>query len=150
MAQSLASIMIHLVFSTKDRVAWITPAIEASLHANMAQILKDLECPALKIGGMHDHIHILFALNRTKSVSQVVEDVKKKSSRWVKTEYPDLQGFQWQSGYGAFSVGQSGLEKTRDYIISQKEHHQLRSFQDEFQSFLKKYDITWDEKYLWD
>jgi REP element-mobilizing transposase RayT len=149
MAQSLSSILIHLIFSTKHREPLVTPKVEGMLHAYMAGILKAMQSPALTIGGMPDHVHILFALARTRSVSEVVEDLKKDSSKWMKTQGASFSGFYWQAGYGAFSIGQSSVAETRQYIDDQKEHHKIRTFQDEYRAFLRKYAVEYDERYVW-
>ena len=150
MPQSLSSVLVHLIFSTKHREPLITPTIEPSLHACMATILKDRHSPALTIGGMPDHIHILLSLSRTEALSDVVEGVKKGSSRWIKTMGAPFHGFYWQSGYGAFSIGPSGVAGTRRYIDSQREHHRTQTFQDEYLAFLGRYGIAFDERYMWD
>lgn len=150
MAQSLSSIYIHLIFSTKHREPLITAPFDIDLRSYMAGILKAKHCPAITIGGMPDHVHVLFLLARTKSVSDVVEDLKKDSSTWVKSQDPSLSEFYWQNGYGAFSVSQSGLEETRKYLDNQVEHHTKRSFQDEYRAFLRKYEVAYDERYVWD
>jgi REP element-mobilizing transposase RayT len=149
-AQSLPSILVHLIFSTKHREPLVTPQVESALHAYMAGILRAKQCPALIIGGMPDHVHALFMLARTRSLSEVVEDVKKDSSKWIKTRAASFRGFHWQAGYGAFSIGQSSVEETRRYIENQKEHHKTRSFQDEYRLFLAKYGVSFDERYVWD
>jgi putative transposase len=148
--QSLSSILIHLIFSTKHREPLVTAQIEPALHAYMAGILRERHCPALTIGGMPDHVHILFALARTASVSDVAENLKKDSSRWIKTRAAAVGQFHWQSGYGAFSISQSSVEQTRHYIDGQTEHHQVRTFQDEYRAFLRKYGVEYDERYVWD
>jgi putative transposase len=149
-AQSLSSILIHLIFSTKHREPLITAKVELALHAYMAGILRQKQCPALTIGGMPDHVHVLFLLARTRSVSEVVEDLKKDSSKWIKTLGPPFREFYWQAGYGAFSIGQSSVEEARRYIDVQKEHHKIRTFQDEYRAFLRKYGVEYDERYVWD
>jgi putative transposase len=128
----------------------VTPKIEPALLAYMATILKDWHCPALTIGGMPDHLHILLSLARTRSVSDLVQSVKKESSRWIKTKGATFQGFHWQAGYGAFSIGQSGVTETRAYIDNQKVHHERRTFQEEYRAFLTKYQVVYDERYVWD
>ena len=150
MAQSLSSILIHLIFSTKHREPLVTAQVEPALHAYMAGILKEKQCPALTIGGMPDHVHVLFRLARTRAVSEVVEDLKKDSSRWIKTQGASFGAFHWQAGYGAFSIGQSSVAETRRYIDNQKEHHQTRTFQEEYRVFLRKYGVEYDERYVWD
>jgi REP element-mobilizing transposase RayT len=150
MAQSLSSILIHLIFSTKHREPLVTPKVEKALHAYMAGILKGIQCAPLKIGGMPDHIHVLLALARTRSLSEVVENLKKDSSKWMKTQGASFSEFYWQAGYGAFSIGQSSVTETRQYIDNQKEHHKIRTFQDEYRAFLRKYAVEYDERYVWD
>jgi REP element-mobilizing transposase RayT len=105
MPQSLSSILIHLVFSTKNREPFITPAIEPELHPYMAKIFRALKSPSLAIDGTADHVHILFSLGRVIKVTDLVEEVKTESSKWVKTKGPALKNFHWQAGYGAFSSG---------------------------------------------
>jgi putative transposase len=150
MAQSLSSILIHLIFSTKHRKPLVTTPIEPALHGYMAGILKEKRCPTLTIGGMPDHVHVLFALARTTSVSEVVEDLKSQSSKWIKTQGASFHEFHWQAGYGAFSIGQSSVAEARRYIDHQKEHHTVRSFQDEYRAFLSRYEVEYDERYVWD
>ena len=150
MPQSLSSILIHLVFSTKHREPFITPEIEADLHDYMGGIFRRCECPSLLIGGTADHIHALFVLSRTKTVASVVEDVKSSSSKWIKAKGGLWQNFYWQAGYGAFSVSQSGLEKVKSYIANQKQHHGQTTFQDEYRLLCQKYGVEIDERYVWD
>jgi REP element-mobilizing transposase RayT len=150
MSQSLASVLIHLIFSTKNREPLIDREIERELYAYMGGIFRDLKSPMLAGNGTEDHAHVLFSLARTVSIADLVEEVKKSSSKWVKTKGSNLQGFQWQAGYGAFSVSQSGVDAVRAYIARQKEHHRNRSFQDEFRLFLQRHGIAYDERYVWD
>jgi REP element-mobilizing transposase RayT len=150
MGQSYSSILIHLIFSTKHREPLVTAEIEPYLHAYMAGILKGRKCPALAIGGMADHVHVLFSLSRTASLSDVVEDLRKDSSKWMKGQGERFQAFYWQAGYGAFSIGQSGVNGARQYIDNQNEHHKVRTFQEEFRLFLSRYGIPCDERYVWD
>ena len=91
-----------------------------------------------------------FALSRTKTISDVLKEIKGSSSRWIKPRSPELRDFQWQAGYGAFSIGRSQVELVKRYIARQKEHHRKQSFQDEFRALLKKYEVPYDEKYVWD
>lgn len=150
MPQSLSSILIHLVFSTKHREPWLTPEIETELHPYLGTVFKGCDSPALIINGDRDHIHALFTLARTWTVADVVEEVKKRSSKWIKAKGTPFQQFQWQAGYGAFSVSQSQVEQVRRYITNQKAHHQQQPFQDEYRTLLQKYGIEFDEKYVWD
>lgn len=150
MSQSLSKLYIHIVFSTKYRHPWISETIEPELYAYMASILKTCESPALIINGMPEHIHILSRLSKNYAVSKVVEQVKKKSSKWIKGKGKTFEQFYWQNGYGAFSVSQSQVEKVRKYIANQKAHHKKQPFQDEYRSLLQKYEIDFDEQYVWD
>lgn len=151
MPQSLSQILIHLVFSTKHRQPLITKEMESELHSYIAKILYD-ECysPAIIIGGDKDHLHILFRQSRLWTIAKIVELIKKRSSKWIKTKGAEFQTFRWQAGYGAFSVSRSSEEAVKDYIANQKEHHRRQSYQDEFRLFLKKHEIDYDENYVWD
>ncbi len=143
--------LIHVVFSTKHRQPFINAKIEPELYAYIAKILYD-ECysPALIIGGDKDHLHILYAQSRIWSVAKIIELIKKRSSKWIKTKGPDFHLFQWQTGYGAFSVSRSSAEIVKNYIANQKEHHKEQSFKEEFRLFLIKHEIEYDEEYVWD
>ena len=150
MPQSLASILVHLTFSTKNRQPWICPEIEPELHPYMATIFREMDSPSIAINGTEDHIHAFFRLGRKISIADVVEEVKKRSSKWIKSKGSAFEHFYWQSGYGAFSVGQSGAEGLKHYIANQKEHHRRRTFQEEFRELLAKYEVEFDERYVWD
>ncbi len=150
MPQSLSSILIHLIFSTKNRERFITEAIEKELHPYMAKIFRELKSPTLTIGGTDDHLHILFSLARTIEVAELIEKVKTKTSKWLKTKGQEFENFRWQRGYGAFSIGQSQVETLKRYIARQRIHHQRVTFQDEYRKFLKRYGIDYDERYVWD
>ena len=148
MAQSLAKILVHLIYSTKHRERTIEAEVRPHLHAYLVGILHNLKCPSLQTGGADDHVHILFLLDRTVSLCDVVEEVKKGSSKWMKTQ--GVPTFAWQAGYGAFSVGESQAAVVVKYIQGQEEHHRRVSFQDEFRRFLEKYRVPYDERYVWD
>jgi REP element-mobilizing transposase RayT len=150
MPQSLARIPIHLVFSTKNRERLITDAVRDSLHAYMATVLDNLGCHAQLINSVEDHVHILFELSRTVAVSQAVEEVKKASSKWIKTQGADFSGFAWQAGYGAFAVSESNVPAVREYFARQREHHRVQSFQGEYRGFLERHRMAFDERYVWD
>ena len=150
MPQSLSSILVHLVFSTKNREKLIVGEVEAELHRYMATIFRERKSPSLLIGGTEDHIHALFALSRTATVADLVEDLKTSTSKWIKTKGKDFGQFSWQAGYGAFSIGYSNVPALKRYIANQKEHHQRRTFEDEFRSLCKKYELGIDERYVWD
>jgi len=150
LSQSLSSILIHLVFSTKNREPFITPAIEPELHPYLAKIFRELKSPSLAIDGTRDHLHILFSLGRMINVADLVEEVKTESSKWIKKKGPEFRNFHWQRGYGAFSIGQSNVATLNRYISNQKEHHRRITFQEEYRKFLKSYGIEYDERYVWD
>jgi putative transposase len=150
MSQSFAKIILHIVFSTKQRVSMIKPDIESELYAYLAGLCKKQECPAYKIGGTEDHVHICCALARTVAVSDLVEEIKAHSSKWIKTRDPKYRHFFWQTGYGVFSLGQSQLATVTRYITNQKGHHSRSTFQEEYLTLLKKYQIPYDERYVWE
>ena len=150
MPQSLSSILIHLIFSTKNREPFITPLIESELHPSMAKIFRELKSPSLTIDGTSDHVHILFSLGRVIKVADVVEEVKTESSKWIKTKGREFRRFHWERGYGAFSIGQSNLAALKRYIRNQEQHHRRVTFQDEYRKFLKAYGIEYDERCVWD
>jgi REP element-mobilizing transposase RayT len=150
MAQSLGRILVHLIFSTKDRAAVLAPGVRPDLRAYFVGILANLECPCLEVGCVADHVHMLFALHRTRSTADVVEEVKKGSSKWLKTRAAALRNFHWQNGYGAFSVSPSSESRVIEYIRGQEEHHRRTTFQDEYRTFLRRHGVAFDERYVWD
>lgn len=150
MSQSLANIVIHLIFSTKDRFPFLREEIQQELNPYLASILRDLESPAIKIGSVPDHVHLLFRLSKNLAICDAVERLKTGSSKWIKQKDGLLLKFHWQSGYGAFSVSQSNVSQVLRYIEGQKEHHRKKTFQEEFRSFLMKYQIPFKERYVWD
>ena len=150
MGQSLSQMYIHLVFGTKGRIGYIHPAIEKRVHSYIAGTLQQYESPALIINSVPDHVHILFRLSKNYALAKIVEEVKKESSKWIKTIEGGTKFFKWQIGYGAFSVSSSKVEVVKHYIENQKEHHKLQSFQDEVEDFIEQYDIIeYDPKYFW-
>ena len=151
MAQSLARLWTHLIFSTKQRYPFLTdPAVRSDMHAYLATVLRNHDCPTLIVGGTEDHVHALFMLSRNYSISNIVKEVKRTSSASIKSVARRYSKFRWQAGYGAFSVSQSHVAQVQIYIMRQEQHHTRRTFQDEFRSFLKKYEIEYDERYVWD
>ena len=149
MPQSLSKVLVHLIFSTKHREPLTGPEIRPRLHAYLVGILANLKSPSLQTGGVADHVHILFALGRTISQADVVEEVKKSSSKWMKAE-GGVPSFTWQAGYGAFSIGESQADTVIRYIQNQATHHRKVTFQDEFRKFLERYKVAYDERYVWD
>ena len=150
MAQSLSKIYVHLIFSTKDRERTLPDEIRPDLHAYLGGTFKGLGCSPIEINTEPDHLHALFLLARTKPLSEVVGHVKKSSNDWLRSQGPWFAGFFWQAGFGAFSVSQSQVEDVRAYIRNQREHHRVKSFQDELRAFLKAYEVEFDERYVWD
>ena len=151
MPQSLARVVLHVVFSTKNREPFLKDDdVRKRLHAYMAGVLQRIGCEPILIGGMEDHVHVLCNLSRTVTIAQLVEEAKKSPSKWVKEQGPQYREFFWQTGYGAFSVSQSNVEKVRAYIATQEEHHRKVSFQDEFRALCRKHGVEIDERYAWD
>jgi len=151
MAQSLAKILVHTVFSTKDRTPWLRDRdLRQELHRYLGGILEGLDCQPISVGGVDDHMHLLSSLSRTCEPSAMVKELKRGSSLWLKIKAPDLHDFAWQHGYGIFSIGFSQIEAARAYIAKQEEHHKELSFQDELRQLLQRYAIAYDERYLWD
>ena len=150
MSQSLVKNLVHLVFSTKNRHPLIPKQHRAGLFAYQAGIFKRWASPALVIGGTEDHVHALFSLSKNHALKKVIEEVKKGSSKWMKTDGPRNIHFYWQAGYGAFSVSQSSVESVSRYIEKQEEHHRKMTFQDELRALLRRHAIEFDERYVWD
>jgi putative transposase len=150
MPQSLSYLLIHIVFSTKDRAPTLLPLIRPALYAYLATVARNEECECYRIGGIADHLHIAVRISRTTAVAHLVEKLKTSSSKWLKTQTPALSDFSWQRGYGAFSVGPGDLNSLIAYIDSQEEHHRNRSYQEEYRALLHKYGVDFDERYIWD
>jgi REP element-mobilizing transposase RayT len=151
MPQSLANVLVHIIFSTKQRRPFLQDAdVRADLHSYLAGISRNHDCPPVRVGGTEDHVHILARQARTISLADWVMELKRASSIWCKEKGPALELFQWQAGYGAFSVSQSQSPRVEQYIAGQEEHHRKMTFQEEFREFLKNYEIEYDERYVWD
>lgn len=150
MSQSLVKNLVHLVFSTKYRTPWIPAEVRKGLYAYQAGTCNGLKSPALSIGGVDDHVHILFSLSKNYALYKVVEQIKTASSKWMKTEGTGNKDFYWQLGYAAFSVSQSNVEDVTKYIENQEEHHRKMSFQDELRLLFERHGIQYDEGYVWD
>jgi putative transposase len=151
MPQSLAQVLVHLVFSTKHRAAWLQDKqLRGDLHAYLATVLQNIDCPPIIFGGVADHVHILCCLSRKLTIANVVEEVKTEPSKWMKKQGPQYADFYWQNGYGVFSVSSSNRERVTNYIRNQEEHHQRMTYQDEFRMLCKKHGLIWDERYVWD
>ena len=149
MPQSLAKNLIHLVFSTRNREPLLAEAVREPLCAYAAGILRDLDSPAIAANAWRDHVHVLFSLSKNRALSQVVMEVKRATSKWLKTNGPEFANFHWQAGYGAFSIGQSGVAEATAYIADQPKHRR-KSFEEELRALLKLYELELDERYLWD
>ena len=151
MPQSLFTLFVHLVFSTKERQRFLQPAaLRTEMHAYLGGISAKLESPSLLVGGTEDHVHALCRLGRTISQADLVKELKRVSSTWAKDHDASLRDFAWQAGYGVFSVSASNVEAVRAYIARQGEHHRRCSFQEEYREFLRKHGMEWDERYVWD
>jgi REP element-mobilizing transposase RayT len=150
MGQSLVKNYVHIVFSTKHREPFIIPPFEDPLHSYLGGICKKLECPPIKIGGYTDHVHILCMLSKKIALMNLLEEVKCHSSSWMKTLDPSLKNFYWQNGYGAFSVNPAEVDRVINYIANQHVHHSKQDFKQEFRAILKKYEVEYDERYVWD
>jgi putative transposase len=150
MGQSLVNNYIHIVFSTKHREPLIHPPYEEELHAYLGGICNNLDCQPIKIGGYTDHVHILCMLSKKIALMKLLEEIKSHSSKWIKGKNEKLRNFYWQDGYGAFSVNPTEVDTVIAYIANQHQHHEERTFQDEYRAFLKKYKVEYDERYVWD
>ncbi len=149
MPQSLSKVYVHIIFSTKNRQNLIDDNIENSLHDYLGGICKGLECNPVKIGGHKEHVHILCLLSRKVAQMNLVEELKKQSSKWIKTKDNVYSNFYWQDGYGIFSINPNQTDIVIEYIEKQHEHHKNNSFQVEFRDFLNKYNVGYDERYVW-
>jgi len=150
MSQSSAANLIHVVFSTKNRIEIIDDNISLELFSYITTILKNNGCDVYKIGDTTNHVHILFSLSKNHSLSDIIKEIKHDTSRWIKNKEEKYQSFYWQSGYGAFSISANNKKIVCNYIVNQKKHHERFYFKHEFKKLLVKYDIKFDEKYLWD
>ena len=150
MSQSLVNNLVHLIYSTKHREPLIPEEFFDDLYAYQAGILKHWDSPAIIVGGIQDHIHALCSLSKNHALKKIVEEVKKGSSKWMKTDGPKIKNFYWQNGYAAFSVSQSNASRVIEYIQNQREHHRTMTFQDELRALFDRHQIEYDERYVWD
>jgi len=150
MPQSLAQILVHLVFSTKGRFPWLTDDLRDELHAYIGGIVENHKGTLLKAGSVGDHIHLLIAHPRTCSPAELVQEIKTGSSKWLKTKSARYAGFHWQGGYGIFSISPTHRPTVEAYLANQAEHHRTATFQEEYRRLLIKYGIQFDERYVWD
>ena len=149
MAQSLFENYVHIVFSTKNRIPFITPEVSDMLHAYLAGICSRLECYPIEVGGHVDHVHILCKLSKKIPATKFMEELKSSSSRWMKEKFRNKGEFYWQRGYGVFSVAYTQLETVKNYIRNQAEHHKKEPFTIEYPGLLRAAGIEFDERYLW-
>ena len=150
MPQSLAQILVHVVFSTKNREPCLDDTSHAELHAYLGGIIGNLDGVLLKAGSVADHIHLLIAHPRTCAPAELVQDIKTSSSKWLKTKAAGYANFHWQGGYGIFSISPTHRPVVERYIANQAEHHRQVTFQDEYRRLLDKYNLQFDEHYVWD
>jgi len=150
MPQSLSKVILHIIFSTRNREPWLDPNVRPRMHAYLATICRDLGAEVVRVGGVADHVHIITTLPRTVSQADLIEKIKKTSSKWIKALDPRYRHFFWQRGYGAFSVSPSQLDAVVQYVETQPEHHRIRTFQEEYRELLRRHDLDFDERYVWD
>ncbi len=149
MPQSLSKIFIQIVFSTKNRVDLIAPEIEDELFRYFHGVIENNGAKLIIANGTANHVHLLISFGKKIDVPEIIGDIKRSSSKWVKRE-KNIIDFNWQKVYGAFSIGQTQVEMIVKYIENQKEHHRTHDFQDEYRAWLNKYEIDYDERYVWD
>lgn len=150
MPQSLSNVVVHAAFSTSDRRPSLRDEFRGELFDYLGGALKGGGAAPLCVGGVADHVHLLFRLPRTETLANVIGGVKAASSKWIKGKGPGLGDFAWQAGYAAFSVGRSEVEVVRAYVRNQAEHHARLSFQDEMRTLFEDYGIKFNERYVWD
>ena len=148
MAQSLCKIYLHIIFHVKTTSPQIANEHLEPMHSYIGQLVNTIGCNVIRVGGIGDHVHIVCVLSRNENVSHLVEEIKRNSSRWIKTISPKYEKFEWQGGYAAFSVSQSQVDTVMAYIRNQEEHHKKQSFRDEYLTFLQLYKIEYDERYV--
>jgi len=148
-AKTYTSLNYHLAFSTKNREPWIAQSIEDRIWAYTGGVARKHKMTTLQIGGIEDHIHALIVAPPTLSPSQIAQYLKGDSSKWIHEEFPKLRGFEWQDGYGAFTVSKSQIPEVIKYIRNQREHHRKKTFQEEYLELLQKHGVDYDETYLW-
>lgn len=149
-AQSLAKVYVHIVFSTKNREPLLAGAWQDELFHVLGGTANQLGCQTIIVGGIEDHVHQLMQLGRTVCLADAVGKIKSCSSAWINQTRGLAAPFHWQAGYAAFSVSQSNVDAVREYVRQQARHHATQSFQDELRVWMRRYEIEWDERYLWD
>ena len=149
MPRSYCNLLYHIVFSTKERRPWLDATLETRVHEYLGGAIRGEGGISLLVGGVEDHVHLFAKLRQDKAVSDVIRDIKANTSGWIHRTFPGYGAFDWQDGYGAFTVSPSQSTALKDYIRGQKKHHRKVTFQDEFIEFLKRHEIEFDERYLW-
>jgi putative transposase len=150
MSHSFISQLLHCVFSTKNRLPMITPELQTRLFPYVGGIARENKINLLSAGGVDDHVHLLISMPSTISISKAMQLIKGGSSKWIHETFTEHRLFEWQEGYGAFSIGVGDIERTTNYINKQAEHHDKMDFKTEFRAFLKKHGIEYDERYIFD
>lgn len=150
MGQSLVKAYYHIIFSTKGRAPLIHDTVAESLYEYLFGICRELECYPCRVGGYVDHVHVLCQLSKKVALVHLLETLKKNSSKWMKGKGSLFSNFYWQNGYGAFTVNPRDLRTVETYIINQAEHHRQKTYQDEYRTFLRNYEVQFDERYVWD
>jgi len=150
MPQSLSNVIVHVVYSTKSRKAFLRdPQLREEMHKQLGGASKTLHCPPVIVGGSEDHVHLLARQSRTISLADWIKELKRTTSLWIKERDPRQKAFQWQAGYGAFSVSQSKVAQVVEYVENQEEHHRRFDFKTEFRRLLERHGIPYDERYVW-
>ena len=150
MPQSLAKVYLHWIFSTKNRQPFLKKkSVRDEVHSILGGIAKRLDCSPIIVGGIEDHVHMLTTLSRTLNISEAIKEFKRASNHWIGENRP-IANFKWQAGYGVFSVSHSQLEIVKRYIENQEAHHRKQTFQDELRELLRRHEIEFDERYVWD
>ena len=151
MTQSLAKNLIHIVFSTKNRAPFLVDRkVRGEMHAYLQATCERMGCPSLRVGGVEDHVHLLCRLSKNRAGADFIREIKKSSSKWIKSKGGDLSGFYWQGGYAYFSVHPTQVDRLIDNIEHQEEHHKHITFQEEYRNILDRYGMEYDENYMWD
>ena len=150
MSQSLSKIYIHLVFSTKGRTQTLPKQHLNEVHAYIANLLNNNNCPAILVGGTYDHVHILYTQSKTSTLSDTIRLIKANTSRWINSKNGGHTPFAWQDGYGAFSISHNHVDAVKQYISNQAEHHHTIDFKEEFRRLCQLYDVQINETYAWD
>jgi len=150
MPQSLSKVILHIIFSTKNRELWFDSDVRPRMHAYLATVCRDLGAEFVHVGGVADHVHIVTTLPRSVSQAEFIKRIEKTSSKWIKALDARYRGFFWQRGYGAFSVSPSQLETVLQYVDAQQAHHRTRTFQEEYRELLRRQGVDFEERYVWD